>query len=695
MFKGIVKRLGKVICISAGAMLILTGCGKDAESTNSGDVSQKESGTEAVIPAVPSGVSITRDGENLVLSWTGDENAKGYRIYQGSGRFSNDYEEVNDKLIEGNTYVIEGAGYDYYKIAGVNGDKESELSEAVSMEQEIFGENVYIYSPADDPKEVNQELFSMYLKQETAQFDNRRYAVMFKPGEYSEEIEVNVGFYMDVMGLGQTPVETTLQKFQCTAQWLGDDSNHNATCNFWRGVSNLQINSDVMWAVSQATFMRRMQINGNLALHDNYGWSSGGFLSDSVITGQVDSGSQQQWLSRNCDWKVWAGENWNMVFVGIEEGKAPTKTWPVAAYTAVDKTPVVSEKPFLFYEDGSYKVFVPELTTETEGITWQNGVSGSSISLDEFYVAQAKTDTAATMNEALAQGKHLLLTPGIYKLEEALQISNPETIVLGIGYATLESTNGNACMTVADEEGIRIAGLLFETGETESQTLLQVGEEKNETSHSENPIVLSDMFFRVGGAYKNPTATKSCVVINSNNVIGDNFWVWRADHGDGVAWDTNTAPNGIIVNGDDVTIYALMVEHFQEYQTIWNGERGSVYFYQSELPYDVPNQSEWQSHDGKMNGYASYYVNENVSEHTSYGIGIYSFNRDAIVEEYCAMEVPEADGMNLHNVCSVMITGNPGVSHVINSYGSPAYSAGTRSTVIDFQKERARAAKNQ
>lgn len=88
------------------------------------------------------------------------------------------------------------------------------------------------------------------------------------------------------------------------------------------------------------------------------------------------------------------------------------------------------------------------------------------------------------------------------------------------------------------------------------------------------------MYFRVGGAnYKGKV--KNCVTINSNDVIGDNFWVWRADHGDNVGWNMNTAPNGIVINGDNVTMYGLFVEHFQEYQTIWNGNGGKLYFYQS------------------------------------------------------------------------------------------------------------------
>ena len=154
----------------------------------------------------------------------------------------------------------------------------------------LFGKNVYLYDPADDPEAVNQELWKLFNRQETAQFNDRRYAVLFKPGEYAAEIQPEIGFYTEVLGLGRTPLETTLQSLECSATWLGDDSNHNATCNFWRAAANMQVNSNVMWAVSQATSMRRMQINGNLALHDQYGWASGGFLSDTVVTGICDSG---------------------------------------------------------------------------------------------------------------------------------------------------------------------------------------------------------------------------------------------------------------------------------------------------------------------------------------------------------------------------------------------------------------------
>lgn len=570
---------------------------------------------------------------------------------------------------------------------------------------ELFGENVYLFTPEDDPAEVNRILDEIYDEQEENQFGKKRYAICFMPGVYDESIEVNVGYYMQIAGLGELPTDTRIPALQCTAEWLGDDpNNHNACCNFWRGVENIEIGSNTMWAVSQATFMRRTQIDGALYLHDNYGWCSGGFLADSNTELMTDSGSQQQWLSRNCNWKAWMGANWNMVFVGTEENKAPEGAWPGIPYTEIVQTEKIQEKPFLIYdEDAGYQVYVPEVRTNAVGTSWQNTVeqSGSSgetentagirIPIEEFYVAKADTDTAETMNEALADGRHLLLTPGIYELDEPLRITGKDTIVLGMGLATLQSTGENACIETADVSGIILAGILFDAGETEAENLLVVGitdasdTQKMQAEHSARDfITLSDLFFRVGGT-ENPGRVKNCITINSDNVIGDNFWVWRADHGDYVAWNENTADTGIIVNGDNVTIYGLMVEHFEKYQTVWNGNGGRVYMYQSEIPYDVPEQEEWMSHNGTKEGYASFYVDENVSDFEAWGLGIYLYNRDTEVTLASAMEVPDKDGVKVHNICTVMLTGYPGMEHIINDSGNSVMQAGERQVICEYE----------
>lgn len=568
--------------------------------------------------------------------------------------------------------------------------------------EEIFGENVYIFSPEDDPAEIKQILEDLYDKQETNQFGEERYAVYFMPGEYDESIRPEVGFYTQIAGLGILPTDTRIQGLSCLARWLGDDErNHNACCNFWRGVENISIASNTVWAVSQATDMRRVNIDGALYLHDDYGWCSGGFLADSNITKLVDSGSQQQWLSRNDNWKAWMGENWNMVFVGEEEGSAPEGTWPVKSYTEVKTTDAVREKPFLVYdEDHGYGVYVPKLQQNTSGTTWQDldesdlawrkandgdALCDAIVGIDAFYIADAAKDNAQTINEALALGKNLLLTPGIYELDEPIDVNNPNTIVLGMGLVTLRSTQGTTCIKVADESGIMVAGLLMDAGTVKSENLMVVGDADNKTE-KEVPIMLSDLYFRVGGTPTDqPAQTHTCLTINSDDTIGDNFWIWRADHGDQVAWDANVAENGFVVNGDNVITYALMVEHFEAYQTIWNGNGGRIYMYQCEIPYDVPQQSAWMSHDGTVDGYASIHVDDAAEDFYATGLGIYLYNRDTEVNLHTAVELPDKDGVRMENICTVMLNGYPGMEHIINDSGDAVLYSGQRQILLEYE----------
>ncbi len=576
-------------------------------------------------------------------------------------------------------------------LVGCNMNLERKNEKIVDFHNELFGENVYIFSPEDDPARVNEVLADLYEKQEENEFGKKRYAIYFMPGIYDESIEVNVGYYMQVAGLGMLPTDTRIESLQCTADWLGDDpNNHNACCNFWRGVENIELGSNTMWAVSQATFMRRVQVDGALYLHDNYGWCSGGFLADSNTELMTDSGSQQQWLSRNCSWKSWMGENWNMVFVGTEEGENPRGTWPAIPYTTVEVTEKIQEKPFLIYDEKKgYQVFVPEVRENATGVSWKAGVRGVALPIADFYVAKADKDTAENINAALEQGKHLLLTPGIYEIDEPVRVKNEGTIVLGMGLATLQSADGSVCMETSDAEGIIIAGVLFDAGEVMSENLLVVGGEGDVAVREDGSrkfISLSDVFFRVGGtATAEPTQAECCVTIHSDNVIGDNLWVWRADHGSQVAWDKNVTRNGIVINGANVTMYGLMVEHFHEYQTIWNGENGKVYMYQSEIPYDVPSQSMWMSHDGEMEGYASFYVAEGVQKFEAWGLGVYLYNRDIPVVLNTAMEVPDREGVKVHHICTVMLNGYPGMRHVINNCGGSVTYAVEREVICEYE----------
>ncbi len=530
-----------------------------------------------------------------------------------------------------------------------------------------FGPNVLLIDPAQPAAEVQIQLDAMFAQQEASQFGPERCAVLLKPGRY--DLDVNIGFYTQVLGLGEMPDDVTITgAVHVEADWLG---NKNATCNFWRSCENLAVvpssSSPLHWAVSQATALRRVHIHGSLDLWDG-GWSSGGFLADSQVDGTVNSGSQQQWLSRNCEWGQWIGQNWNMVFVGVTH--PPAGDWPEPAYTVVPRTPRIREKPYLCVDSsGRWAVMVPMIRPpESVGASWAAGPSpATAVPLDRFHIARADRDTAASMNAALDAGRHLLLTPGIYHLDDSLRVTHAHTVVLGLGFATLIPDRGTSALTVADVDGVSVAGVLVEAGPLPSDALVQVGGPSRREDHSQSPTYLHDLHCRVGGAAAGAAAV--CLQIDSNNVVLDNIWLWRADHGVGADWDDNPCANGLVVNGDHVTAYGLFAEHFQEYQTLWNGEGGEVYFYQSELPYDAPSQERWQ-HDG-VPGYASYKVSEGVKTHHAWGIGVYGVFTRTSASCFNAVEAPITPGVALHHLISVFITGEPEteITHVVSGIG--------------------------
>ncbi|HEY3617396.1 MAG TPA: coagulation factor 5/8 type domain-containing protein [Candidatus Sulfotelmatobacter sp.] len=529
-----------------------------------------------------------------------------------------------------------------------------------------FGPNVLIFNPSMPAQAIQKQIDAVYATEEHNEFSSQRYALLFLPGSYS--VDVPVGFYTEVIGLGASPDATLI-----TGNMHADANheNNNATTTFWRAAEGLSIapaGGEMQWAVSQAVSLRRMHVRGGLVLHQHRGWASGGWMSDSLVDGNVDSGSQQQWISRNCNWKSWTGSNWNMVFVGVVH--PPEGAWPTPPYTTVAQTPLVREKPFLqVNEAGEFSVNVPALHRDSAGITWRDGeTAGETIPITRFYIARPGVDTAETINAQLARGKNLILAPGIYELTAPIRVTRPHTVVLGLGYATLRPVKGTAAMTTADVDGIEIAGLLLDAGPSESPVLLDVGPEGSQARHAKDPIALHDVFFRVGGA--GVGKTKVNLRINSNDTLVDHTWIWRADHGAGVGWDLNTSENGLVVNGNDVTIYGLFVEHHQQYQVLWQGNGGRTYFYQSEIPYDPPNQASYTSAPG-VNGWASYKVAEGVTSHEAWGLGAYSVFIYPDVVLTRAIEVPKNPGVRFHDMITVALGDHGTISHVIDDTGEP------------------------
>jgi hypothetical protein len=560
-----------------------------------------------------------------------------------------------------------------------------------------FGPSVTIFDPSMPVSEIQATLDAIHAQQVDAEMGTNRYALLFKPGVYgtpTQPLQMKVGYYTEVAGLGASPTDVTINgKIEVYNRCLDDGGTSNclALVNFWRTLSNLSLSINALgqdgcrasanfWAVSQAVSMRRVNVSGgNLSLMDyctaGPQYASGGFIADSNLP-FVINGSQQQWLIRNSQIAGWSNGVWNQVFAGVA-GAPSDASFPNPPYTTLDTTPVSREKPYLFTDgQGDYNVRVPAAQTNTRGTSWADGMTaGRTIPLGEFFIAKP-SDPVHTINSQLARGMNLLFTPGVYDVGKSISVKRANTVVLGIGHATLTAVNGVVPLTAADVPGVIIAGVTIDAGTVKSPILLQIGKKVKNNSKSDpsNPITLSDVYFRVGG----PHIGKADVAleVNSDNVLIDHTWVWRADHGvegfsgDTERWNTNIGRNGVIINGDNVTATGLFVEHFQQYNTIWNGENGITILYQNELPYDPPTQADWM-HDG-VEGWAGYKVGDQVRAHKLYGGGVYVFNRNnPSIHTENGFEVPQTQDVQLHHVMTVNLSAGT-IDHVVNGVGGPA-----------------------
>nr|WP_146899013.1 adenylyl cyclase [Cellulomonas aerilata] len=570
-----------------------------------------------------------------------------------------------------------------------------------------LGPNVVVFDPGMPVAEIQARVDAIHAQQVDAEMGTARWALLFKPGTYgtaAEPLQMKVGYYTEVAGLGASPTDVTINgKIEvynrCTEG--GGTANCLALVNFWRTLSNLtlQVNgagqdgcraTANFWAVSQAVSLRRVNVTGGtLSLMDyctaGPQFASGGFIADSRA-GDVVNGSQQQWLTRNSRIGTWSNGVWNQVFAGVE-GAPADNTFPTPPYTTLEQTPVSREKPYLYVDDqGRWNVRVPSAQVASRGTTWSEGLTpGRSIPITDFYLARP-SDPVQLINQQVARGRHLLLTPGVYDVDRSIAVKKADTVVLGLGHATLTAVDGATPLRLANAPGIVVAGLTVDAGPERSDVLLQVGTPNGNHRNREplNPTTLSDVYFRIGGPHVgNADVT---LEVNSDHVLLDHIWAWRADHGvpGSFGWDVSAGDNGVVVNGDDVTATGLFVEHYREYNVIWNGERGRTVLFQNELPYDPPNQTAWQ-HDGVL-GWAAYKVADEVRTHELWGGGAYVFtNVDPSLHATRGFEVPDTPGVRLHHVMTVNL-GAGTIDHVVNDTGAPVDNSNTGqpSSVVEY-----------
>ncbi len=565
-----------------------------------------------------------------------------------------------------------------------------------------LGPNVVVFTPAMPVSQILATVNALATQQVSNQFGTQRYALLFEPGTYGSAatpLNFQVGFYTTVAGLGQSPGDVVINgSINVYNQCSGGSC--NALDNFWRSLSNLTINvsnaasgcyAGEFWAVSQAAPLRRVQVNGNATLMDYCtapSDASGGFIADSRFSGGgVTSGSQQQWMTRNSVLDGWSNGVWNQVFSGVTGAPAPcfpAQTSCGGPYTTLPTSPVTREAPYLYTDaSGNAAVFVPAVQRNSSGISWGSGqTAGRSIPLSQFFVA-TPANSAAQISLALAEGKNLLLTPGIYHLQGTILVSRPDTVVLGLGMATLIPQNGLPALASLDGRGVLIEGVIVDAGPTRSPVLLQLGTALANivdpflgSNTADDPSALFDVFFRIGGAEAGSAGT--ALVVDADNALIDNVWAWRADHGTGVGWTLNTADTGLAVNGNNVTAYGLAVEHFQKYEVTWNGQNGTDIFFQNEMPYDPPSQAAWSEAPG-VDGWAAFKVADGVRSFHGYGMGSYSnFDLGVNILAANAFEVPSGlPAGSLNDLLTVFL--NPassgGILNVVDNTGGASTGA--------------------
>lgn len=249
-----------------------------------------------------------------------------------------------------------------------------------------------------------------------------------------------------------------------------------------------------------------------------------------------------------------------------------------------------------------------------------------------------------------------------------------------MGIATLVCEGGQPCIKVANIDGVKIAGLLLQAGKTHTSTLLEWGRAGTKyEGKASNPGIMSDLFARVGGPDQFTVSAQHMVTINSGHVIIDNAWLWRGDHSVRglVKNNDNFVETGIEVNGDDIISYGLAVEHTLGDMTVWNGERGKVYFYQSEYPYDV-------TQDYASKGHVGYRVSSHVENHEAWGVGVYSFFRDFDVRMFTGIGAPNKPGVKFHSSLTRFLNGKGAIQHVINNLGDETRGGKDLNYVCNF-----------
>ena len=372
-------------------------------------------------------------------------------------------------------------------------------------------------------------------------------------------LNFQVGYYTAVAGLGRSPSDVVINGSvdvynQC------DGSGCVALNNFWRSLSNLTINvtnPDVgcytgeFWAVSQAAPMRRVHVNGldhpdglllrpvvrQRRLHRRFGVRG----RDRSSTARSSSGWSGTATST-------AGPTASGTRCSRGSSGAPAQCFPAQApcggpYTTLATSPVTREAPYLYVDaDGQYNVFVPAVQHNSAGTTWAGGPTpGTSIPIDRVLRRPAdrqREEDQQGAREGHEPDLHARRLPA--RPDDQGQAGRHRRARARLPDARPD--DGQAAMTVADVKGVEARRADVRRRPEELAGPARGRHQECPQERRVRPDDAADVFFRIGGA--TPGKATTSLVVNSDDVILDDIWAWRADHGNGVGWTANTADTG-------------------------------------------------------------------------------------------------------------------------------------------------------
>ena len=520
------------------------------------------------------------------------------------------------------------------------------------------------------------------------QFNTQHYAFLVGPSSNTLFGDVlPIGYYTQVLGLASDRTQVKL-KTLC----MGDSI--NALDTFWRGAENYTwlpatadeqnkwsfgntyacgstssgSNQSCTYAVSQMCPLRGCIINDpfqySTCCPDNTKgcFSSGGYSADNSFKSDVNYYSQQQWCSVGDVYVKTPGTpNWNGVFVNCQN--APSSPSPGKECWVVGSSKVLTNK------SGVPRKSKPYLVLTDDGQRLEMVVPDGVVNAQDKSTLQGNDFLFAHDECSFVDGLNNDHTPHIVIASpKSIQINSPivvtkKKIILGIGLPTL-SFGENGSLTVAANDCI-LAGVILEAG-------AQMAAEAMLTWSGNGWIY--DLSTRVGGEI-NDCCCNTHVLI-TGDVTAENLWLWRADH-DGTAGNpeceagivggtgSNRSNIGLRVKESAKAVFiGLASEHNLQYNVLWEGSDGEVYFYQSELVYCPPA-------GGNTFPYPAFAIGAQATPFTGRGMGIYSYFRTAP----CKIGEAVADASNkadLDGIIVVNLSGAGGIESIIQPGNRPS-----------------------